>query len=394
MDFIQLAFEALKERKLRASLTIFMVIIGSALLVAVNGVSNGTKRYIAGEFIKFGTNLIIVTKKGASDFKIKDWVVDEIKELDGVLDVAPFIEQTALVYSRGKSRSVIIEGIDQSKLKYILPNIEIDEGTFVSEYDSVGILLGHQIAYTSPNEIFAWVGQTVQLAYTKYTETGERKTVKKSLIVRGVLKYYGSFFVPVDQVAWISLRAADNLFDKKGEYDGLYVITDDPSYNDKIMDYIKKKYDVDVLSPQSIKKIVDNVMNTITFFISSISAVSLLVASIGIITTLYTSMLERIREIGVLKAIGYKSYHILKLFLYEATIIGIVGGTLGLGAGVLLAYVLKTLFFAEIPFIQPIFDVQTLIGTWILAAGLSLVSGIYPAWRASRLDPVVALKFE
>ena len=394
MDFAQLAFEALKERKLRASLTIFMVIIGSALLVAVNGVSNGTKQYIAGEFSKFGTNLIIVTKKGTSDFKIKDWVVDEIKKLDGVMDVAPFIEQTALVYSRGKSRSVIIEGIDQTKLKYILPNIEIDEGTFVSKYDSVGILLGHQIAYTGPNEIFAWVGQTVQLAYTKYTETGERETVKKSFIVRGVLKYYGSFFVPVDQVAWISLRAADNLFDKNGEYDGLYVITVDPSYNDRIMDYIKENYDVDVLSPQSIKKIVDNVMNTITFFISSISAVSLLVASIGIITTLYTSMLERIREIGVLKAIGYKNYHILKLFLYEATIIGIVGGTLGLIAGVILAYILKLFFFAGVPFIQPIFDIETLVSTWILAAGLSLVSGLYPAWRASKLDPVVALKFE
>ncbi len=394
MEFIQLAFEALKERKLRASLTIFMVIIGSALLVAVNGISNGTKHYIEGEFNKFGTNLIVVTKKGTSDFKIKDWMVDEIKELDGVLDVAPFIEQTAVIYSRGKTRSVIIEGLDQTKLKYILPNIEIEEGTFVSEYDSVGILLGHQIAYSGPDEIFAWVGRTVQLAYTRYTETGETETVKKSFIVRGVLKYYGSFFIPVDQVAWISLRAADNLFNKKGEYDGLYVITKDPSFNDQIMDYIKDKYDVDVLSPQSIKRIVDNVMNTITFFISSISAVSLLVASIGIITTLYTSMLERIREIGILKAIGYKSYHILKLFLYEATIIGILGGTLGLGMGVLLAYVLKALYFAEVPFIQPTFDVSTLISTWILAAGLSLISGIYPAWRASKLDPVVALKYE
>lgn len=394
MDFIQLAFEALKERKLRASLTIFMVIIGSALLVAVNGISNGTKHYIAEEFSKFGTNLIVVTKKGTSDFKIKDWIIGEIKQLDGVLDVAPFIEQTALIYSRGRSRSVIIEGIDQSKLKYILPNIEIDEGSFVSEYDSVGILLGHQIAYTGSNEIFAWVGQTVQLMYTKYTETGERETIKKSFIVRGVLKYYGSFYVPVDQVAWISLKAADNLFKKNGEYDGLYIITEDPSYNDRIMDYIRENYDVDVLSPQSIKRVVDNIMNTITFFISSISAVSLLVASIGIITTLYTSMLERIREIGVLKAIGYKNYHILKLFLYEATIIGIVGGTLGLATGIILAYVLKTLFFVRVPFIQPIFDIQTLISTWILAAGLSLISGIYPAWRASRLDPVVALKFE
>jgi len=160
------------------------------------------------------------------------------------------------------------------------------------------------------------------------------------------------------------------------------------------MEEIKNNYDVDVVSPQSIKKMVDRVMSTLTFFIASISAISLFVAAIGIITTLYTSMLERIREIGILKAIGFRNIHILKLFLYEAAVIGIIGGTLGLIVGVAMAYLLKTIFFADIPFITPIFSPGIFTEVWLMATVLSIVAGLYPAWRASRFDPVIALKYE
>jgi len=393
MDFIILAFEALKERKVRAILTIFMVIVGSSLLVAVNGMSNGTHNFIEQEFNRFGTNLIIVTRK-SDQFEIKDWFVDKLKEMDGVLEAIPFIEQTCVVYARGETRSAIITGIDQTKLHYILPDIEIEDGSYVSDSDMIGVLLGNQIAYKGPNEIFAWTGQTVQLMYYKTTKEGEKEVFRKSFVVRGVLKYYGSFFVPVDQVVWVSLKAADSFFEKGGKYDGVYVITEDPSYNDRIMTEIRNNYDVDVVSPQSIKRMVDRVMNTLTFFIASISTISLFVAAIGIITTLYTSMLERIREIGILKAIGFRNIHILKLFLYEAAVIGIIGGTLGLIAGVAMAYLLKTIFFADIPFITPIFSPGIFTEVWLMATVLSIVAGLYPAWRASRFDPVIALKYE
>jgi len=393
MEFLQLAYEALKERKVRATLTIFMVIIGSALLIAVDGLSNGTKTYIEGEFEKFGTNLVVVTRK-SQDFEIKDWFVDELKKMDGVVDAVPFIEQTVAIYSRGKTRSVIVSGIDQSKLHYVIPKLEIEEGTLVSETDTIGIVLGNQVAYGTRGEIFAWIGQTVQLIYTKVKEGGERETIRKSFVVRGVFKYLGSYFIPVDQVVWISLRAAEILFDRSGTYDGVYVITEDPDLNKQIMEEIKENYDVDVLTPQAIKEMVDRVMSTLTFFISSISFVSLLVASIGIITTLYTSMLERIREIGILKAIGFRRIHILKMFLYEAAIIGMVGGSLGLVLGVLMAIALKNYFFAQVPFITPIFTPGIFIEIWSMATILSIISGLYPAWRAAQLDPVVALKYE
>ena len=391
MDFLILALEALKERKIRSVLTILMVLIGSSLLVSINGLSNGTKNFVNQEFYKFGTNMIVVTQRG-SDFQIEDWLVDKIKKIDGVVEVIPFIQTYATVYFQGEYRTVFVTGIDQSKMHYIYRGLKVEEGTLVPETDTSGALLGNQIAHSFKNPVE--VGQSIQITYKYTDENGETKYKKKSFAVRGILEYFGSFVSPIDQVVFLSLKAADSFFNRNGRYDGLYVITEDPDLNDEIANYIKANWDVDTLTPQSIKQTVDNIINTITFFMSSISFVSLLVAAIGIITTLYTSMLERIKEIGVLKAIGYRNYHILKMFLYEAAIIGLAGGTIGIVAGFGLAYFLKSIFFAEMPFIYPVFSIDVVVQVWAMAIVLSIVAGLYPSWRASKLDPIIALKYE
>ena len=106
-------------------------------------------------------------------------------------------------------------------------------------------------------------------------------------------------------------------------------------------------------------------------------------------------MIERIREIGILKAIGFSNGKILRLFLNEAIIIGVVGGTLGLVFGVGLAYLMKTFFRGEfLVGITPMFTPQNFLSTWLLCLILSMVSGFYPAWRASQLDPVTSLRHE
>jgi putative ABC transport system permease protein len=135
--------------------------------------------------------------------------------------------------------------------------------------------------------------------------------------------------------------------------------------------------------------------------------VSLLVASVGIITTLQTSVMERIKEIGLLKALGFNRTVILGLFLCEAMIIGMLGGSIGvfLGMGlshavsILLGQTLRidTMFGARSQFslqLVPAFNPVFLFQTWVLCIALSMISGFYPSWRASQLDPVVALRNE
>ncbi len=391
MEFVILALEALKERKVRSALTILMVLIGASLLVSINSISNGTQVYVNKEYEKFGTNMIVVTQRGA-DFEIKDWFVDELKKIDGVVDAIPVIQTYATMYFQGEKRSVFVTGVEQEKLPLIYRALKIKEGDFVPETDTSGVLLGYQIANSFDPPI--QLGQSITIYYSYTDEQGEQHLKKKSFRVGGILDYFGSYIVPVDQVVFMPLKAANSFFQRNGKYDVVYVITADDSLNTQIEEYIKNHWEVDTLTPQSIKETAENILNTLNFFISSVSFVSLLVASIGIITTLYTSMLERIREIGLLKAIGYKNRHILKMFLYEAALIGILGGTMGIFGGIILAIIMKQLFFAEIPFLEPVFSIPSMLQVWVMAFILSIISGLYPSWRASRLDPIIALKYE
>lgn len=378
---------------MRAILTILMVVMGGSLIVAVNGVSTGTVTYINQVFTTLGANLLIVTPRG-TDFQIDDHIVEEFSRFDGVMDVVPFIQEVSVIDSRGETQSIVVLGLDQSKLSLIFPTISVEAGTTVSPSDGIGVLLGNQIVYSSREaEPFTRLGQTVKIRYAK-AEDGRQVVEEKAYNVRGILNYLGSGIIPVDQMAFISISSANSFFGRRGDHDGAYVITESSDLNDAVRKDLVEIYNVNVISPKTIADTIAKISTAISIFVGNIAAVSLLVASVGIITTLWTSMMERIREIGILKAIGFSNGLIMRLFLNEALIIGMIGGGIGMIFGVGLAYAMRMLFSAEFSFIYPIFTPQTFISTWLLCLILSVVSGFYPAWRASQLDPVVALRHE
>jgi putative ABC transport system permease protein len=126
-----------------------------------------------------------------------------------------------------------------------------------------------------------------------------------------------------------------------------------------------------------------------------IAFIALFVGAIGIVTTLYTSVNERIKEIGTMKAIGAKPWFILSMFLSEAVLIGLIGSTLGIFTGIGVAYLLTSGFGASgagSPHITPIFLPNDLLYVWFLSLFISVVAGAYPAWKASRLSPLEALR--
>jgi putative ABC transport system permease protein len=396
MSLLSLSYEALKERRLRSTLTILMVIMGGGLLVAVNGLSNGTVWYVNHQFANLGANLLIISPRG-EDVKFNDRLVDDFSKIGGVKDVVPFIQQVSGLNCKGREqKAVMVMGMDQSKLTLVFPTLEVGEGSIVSSSDKIGILLGDRIVYSSSGAPpFANLGETLKVKYSTVID-GKPKTQDKSFSVKGIIAYLGSGIIPVDQMAFTSLSAANSLFERNGEYDGIYVITNSPESNDAARRDILAKYNVNILSPKAIADTIQKITVAISLFVGNIAAVSLLVASVGIITTLWTSMMERIREIGVLKAIGFSNGKILRLFLNEAIIIGVAGGTLGLALGVVLANVLGRLFYSPSAYFEVhlIFTPESMLFTWCLCLFFSIVAGLYPAWRASQLDPVVALRHE
>ncbi|MFQ6075253.1 MAG: ABC transporter permease [Candidatus Bathyarchaeia archaeon] len=412
MNLIQLfslAYEALKERRLRAGLTILMVVMGASLIVALNSTSNGFASFVEDQFSLMGANVLILTPRG-QNIEIDTTVTNTISKFSGVLEAIPFIQQASSLIYQGEEQPTIVVGMDQSKLPLLFPTFSLETGTLVSAGDRIGALLGSEVARSfDQTDSTTSLGQTVRIEFQGYEEQ-KVVVVQRSFNIRGIVECIGSGIVPIDQMVFISTSSADTLFKRGGEFDGVYVVTEDPDLNKEVRRQIVDKYgrDIVIISPQVIADIIQDISQGLSLFMMFIASVSLLVASVGIITTLHTSMMERIREIGLLKALGFNNRLILSLFLDEATIIGIAGGSLGILLGMGLAYLISALlepgFTPSHPppggrrfftlRLTPIFDPINLASTWALCVVLSMVAGFYPAWRASRLDPVVALRHE
>jgi putative ABC transport system permease protein len=139
----------------------------------------------------------------------------------------------------------------------------------------------------------------------------------------------------IDNAVVINLDAGDSLFQKSGKYDSLFVVASSNELVEVVESEIKKLYgnDIGVTTVKAILKTIEQFTGGITSFLLSIAIISLIVGAVGIITTLYTSVIERIREIGTLKVIGAQSFNILTMFVFEALIIGTLGATVGLIGG-------------------------------------------------------------
>ena len=163
----------------------------------------------------------------------------------------------------------------------------------------------------------------------------------------------------------------------------------------KVENSIKEVYgkNLGVTSPKAIIETIQEFIAGVSVFTSAIAMVSLIVAAVGVMTTLYTSTVERTREIGLLKALGFKNHSILLVFIIEAAIVGMMGAVIGLALGSVLSIVLMTTGTGlMLEGVTPVFLLEDLAFVWSLAVGISMVAGFYPAWRASRVDPIESLR--
>ncbi|MEM2896685.1 MAG: FtsX-like permease family protein [Candidatus Bathyarchaeia archaeon] len=408
-DLFFLSFEALKERKLRAGLTILMVVIGAALVTGLNGITTGINEYMVKQFSTLGANVIIILP-GSQSMRLDSQVAKNLERIHDVLAALPFIQQSVTAESRGSSRNIFVMGIDQQKLHLVIPTLELESGSLLQPNDGIGMVVGNNVAYPPGQSTpFAQYGQSIAIEYLAQEGTSLSST-KRSFQVKGIIKYMGTtnVFIPIDRMAIISLNAANSFFKRAGVYDGILLVARDQDIVEEIVKEVRKILgtNVEIFTAKSIIQTIQNMMGALQVLMGSVASVSLIVASVGILAGLYTAVMERTKEIGILKAIGFKNRMILLLFLNEALWIGIIGGLIGdllgigLGQGLaMLAGEMRARATAQSPvgelgYIPPMFTFENLTFVWIFCLVLSVIAGIYPAWRASRLDPVVALRKE
>ncbi|MEM3690371.1 MAG: FtsX-like permease family protein, partial [Candidatus Micrarchaeia archaeon] len=161
------------------------------------------------------------------------------------------------------------------------------------------------------------------------------------------------------------------------------------------------KIDFSISNPASMQQTIQSTMRTMTLFLGAIAAISLLVGAVGIANTMFTSTLEKMREIGVLKALGAKNIDILLIFLLNSALIGLVGGIGGVILGSAASIFIND--YAGISaggngmlrfFGSSIISLPLILGAILIAVAVGVIAGVIPAYRASKLDPVEALKYE
>jgi putative ABC transport system permease protein len=436
-----LSLSAINERKVRSALTILMVLVGSGLLVAVGAFGAGFTDFFNKQFSNLAPNILFVSsvqREGddtggpvggvapppSAKITLNAAVESRLRSIPYVEQVIPSYQSDISVESGAESKSFSLLSMDPTKLLVIAPSLDLTEGsTLPSPADPTAILVAEDIAFP-PGEAtpFINLGQSVRLTYSFVEpETGEAKEESKSFVVRGIIESTGN--PTVDDAVVIGLQPGDTLLQRAGKYDSLFVAADSADFVDLVEEEIRTIYgnDIGITTVQAILETIEEFTGGINSFLSSIAIISLVVGAVGIITTLYTSVVERIREIGTLKAIGAKNITILGLFLIEAVLIGIIGATLGLGAGIGMGYMLvssspgggtsdeeengatspgssggdtqtSTQEPQQAESFTPVFLVEDMIRVWLISVGLSMVAGFYPAWKASRYLPVDALR--
>jgi len=416
LEIFKFSLTALKDRKVRSALTIMMVVIGASLIISLNGMGAGMNIFIEKQFSRLAPNIIFITPAPAimgpggghtNPVELDVSTVNTIKPIPGVIDIAPLVMRNAELRSGGSTMQLMVVGMDQTKAHYIAPNIELEEGKLVSPYDSVGIVIGYDVKHPpGQTQPFARLGQSITMEYSTLEDSGSTQksvTVKRSFIVRGSLEDLGSGgFFQMNNVALISLSAAQSFFKTSGEYDAIIVVTQSADFNSQVEEKIRERFgeDIGVTTPKAIVETIQGFIAGFSVFILGTAAVSMIVAAVGVITTLLTAVMERTYEIGILKALGFKNSLIMKLFLSEAALIGTIGATVGILLGMGLGAFLIGLLWASTPqaefwgTIQPVFLARDVIFVWVFSLVVSIIAGLYPAWRASRLDPVVALRRE
>lgn len=401
-DFFKLALENLTHRKLRSWLTVLGIIIGIAAVVALVSLGRGLQYTVDEQFSKIGADKITVSPKssmqggpGVTDsgvgFTIDD--LDVVKKSSGVEDAVGPVQKVAKVEFNNKIKYDFVRGlpVDESRIVYDSSGMyDVEFGRTLKTGDKNKIVIGPELAKESN------FGREIKL--------GDKITINdKDFTVVGIIKTGGN--PGVSSIIMMTVDDARELFNEPEEVSMIMVKIYNAEDLDQVVENIKKdlrrerevKEGKEDFTVESTKKFVESfltIFNVISTLLIGLASISLLVGAIGIANTMYTAVLERNREIGIMKSIGAKNSDIVTIFLIESALIGFIGGVMGvaLGAGIsLVAEGAISVFLGE-GFFQVFLPWWLLVGAVAFAVIIGTISGILPAKQAAELNPVDALR--
>lgn len=420
----KLALNILLHSKLRSWLTIIGIVIGVAAIVAIVSIGEGAQASVNERLGGLGADLITVSpgfERASGGFRggfgggggggagsnirstgsivtlrknLTDKDLRIIKSTEGVSFVNGVVSERADVFYLAESASVSVQGVDPLAWSNIITT-ELEAGRYLNPSDTNAIVIGSRIAKTTFKQPLV-LNRNLQI---------EGRLFK----VVGILKESGGFGGGDDSRIIMPIEQAREILENAGreKYDAITIKAANADLVDQIVAEIDSKLmiarhvttrtkDYSLTSSKATQERLQDITQTFTIFLGAIAAVSLLVGAVGIANTMFTSVLEKTKEIGIMKAIGARNFDIMTIFLLNSGLVGAVGGVIGIGLGSAISSVLPNLLSG----LGPGVSVRTVIPTSLLVEALFLsiiigmIAGAIPAYRASKLKPVDALRYE
>ncbi|MEM0283304.1 MAG: FtsX-like permease family protein [Sulfolobales archaeon] len=403
IDLMKLASKALTERRLRAVLTIVGISIGPFIMVMMGSVISGYSSYIISSITSLGQNGIIIFPGGG--YKLTENDLSYIRSLPHVVRAEPFYYTQGFARICGSEERVYVYAIDLDFIFQVVRNAEILKGVLPSPTELSNALAGYRIMFDSKGNQCYNLGDVISVSVSIY-QSGKGLVRKNlNLMISAVLKEYGGalFFSP-DSTLFINYDAGRKILGMD-TWSGIIVLADDPMNVRGIADTLRNYFsgNADVIAFSAIADSVGSVTKVVDFinFTTSLSAFAVAVA--GVAATMITSVIERYRELGVMKAIGYTSRSILLLILLESVIMSLIGAAIGISLGIVGAYMLSSQGLVFKGFISgssiviyapPNITANLLLSVLALTIFVGVLGGLMPAYRASRIPPAVALRYE
>jgi putative ABC transport system permease protein len=395
-----MSFKVLTEKKTRAILTIIGISLGPFALVMISSVIDGYGEYVISQVEGLGQNVIVLFP--STGYKFSESDLNTIRSLDGVKRAEPFYSIQGQVKVGSETRIVFIYAIPIEVVFESMRGLEILKGSIPSESEYLKALIGYKIAHSDDNSVVYDVGDVVTVTFLKTTNS--RSEVRRvSVVVNAVLKEFGgAFILSPDTTILLPLQAGSRLLGLN-EWSGIYVLVKSSDLVPQVLRELQEIYrgKADIISFQSIANIINSVIGAMNFISFAASLSAFAVAISGVAATMITSVVERIREIGVLKALGFKDSQVISMILTESIIMSIIGGVIGISLGIIGAHILASRGFElKMPAQSIIINAPPKITALSIlrAIGLTLlvgvIGGVFPAYRAAKIPPAVALRYE
>ncbi|MFH8080723.1 MAG: ABC transporter permease [Candidatus Aenigmatarchaeota archaeon] len=379
-EFIDIALKNILRQKTRSLLTIIGIMIGIAAIVALGSISEGLKILVEKNLQQASGMITVLQKTDGSFFaaisrsRITEEQIDEISKVSGVKDVTGIVMRGVYLSGQGgfTQPDMFFVGVDPNKIDmFITSNIRYD-GELLDKSDTFEVVLGENLA----KKLDAEIGDIV--TYRGY-----------EFQVKGILEKTGD--ASIDSSFVVNIETARNILDM--DYYNMAIVL--PEDIDEVGEVAKSIEDnvegVAAITTEQFAKQISNVIDQIRFFTVGIAAISAIVGGLGVMNTMIMSVMERKKEIGILKAIGATRDFIIKQIIVESALLSLIGGLLGLMLGQLGSWLI-TYFSEGLAFAKT--TPTLLLNALVFAMFLGVIGGMYPAIMASKLDPIKALRYE